>query len=182
MRACIGMYRSMYAYLEALDAEAETAHSASEKSGSATPLPGSGSVTPSKSSNGLGLVSAEMKSSKKSSSSQAAADHPDEDFRSGVYLGMGVVHLILSLLPSKVLPILELFGYKGDRTTALRLLEKAGGWGILKEKLAAAGHSDEMQSGGIVEPGIAKEDEGLRRSLCEHDWSRGFHSLICFTI
>ncbi|KAG8757111.1 hypothetical protein FRC14_002373 [Serendipita sp. 396] len=74
----------------------------------------------------------------------------DKDFRSGVYLGMGVMHLTLSLLPGRVIPILELFGYKGERTTALDLLAKSGGW----KKGAAA-------------PGISQEEEGLRRSLCD---------------
>lgn len=172
MRACIGLYRSMYAYLEAIDAEADAARAESDstgKSGLNTPRHLSGSTTPNKLSNTTGLTSADVKSSKssKSSSSHTSLDLPDEDFRSGVYLGMGVVHLILSLLPSRVLPILELFGYKGDRTTALRLLERPGGWGTLREKLVATGHAEEMQSGGVVEPGISKEDEGLRRSLCK---------------
>jgi hypothetical protein len=52
----------------------------------------------------------------------------DEDFRSGVNLGNGAAHLILSLMPSRILTIVELFGYKGDRKTALELLNKPGGW------------------------------------------------------
>ncbi|KAG8808352.1 hypothetical protein FRC17_003991 [Serendipita sp. 399] len=74
----------------------------------------------------------------------------DKDFRSGVYLGMGVMHLTLSLLPGRVMPILELFGYKGERKTALELLAKSGRW----EKGAAS-------------PGVSQEEEGLRRSLCD---------------
>jgi len=52
----------------------------------------------------------------------------DADFRSGVYLGVGVSHLILSLMPGKVLAIVELFGYKGDRMAGLANLNKCGGW------------------------------------------------------
>ena len=71
----------------------------------------------------------------------------DVHFRSGVYLGVGLSHLILSLvsashitlkhgaityphpqMPSKILSIVELFGYHGDRQYGLELLQKAGGW------------------------------------------------------
>lgn len=52
----------------------------------------------------------------------------DAHFRSGVYLGVGVSNLILSLMPSKLLAIVELFGYKGDRHVGLSYLQKAGGW------------------------------------------------------
>lgn len=111
MRVCIGLYRNMHACVEALDTETDGAqpkHDGSGKSGLATPQPGTGALTP----NGVSQLGFEMKPPK--GSSATPAEPPDEDFRSGVYLGMGVVHLILSLLPSRVLPILELFGYKGD--------------------------------------------------------------------
>lgn len=52
----------------------------------------------------------------------------DVHFRSGVYLGVGMSHLILSLMPARLLAIVELFGYRGDRKEALRLLDRAGGW------------------------------------------------------
>ncbi|PVF92998.1 hypothetical protein CPB86DRAFT_809145 [Serendipita vermifera] len=109
MRSCIALYRGMYAYLEAVDAES-------------------------------------MERGDGPCNIQAA----DLDFRSGVYLGMGVTHLVLSLLPSRVVPILELFGYKGDRKTALMLLEKAGGW-----------------KKGQDQPSVSREQEGCRRSLCD---------------
>ena len=166
MRVCIGLYRSMYAYLEAVDAEADAARAKLDgngKSGLATPQSGTGTSTP----NGTSEPAVEIKSPKPPKSPANEVELPDDDFRSGVYLGMGMVHLILSLLPSRVLPILELFGYKGDRTVALRMLEKAGGWGVLRERLSVDGRLDEMQSGGVVDPGIGRQDEGLRRSLCE---------------
>jgi hypothetical protein len=52
----------------------------------------------------------------------------DAHFRSGVYLGVGMSNLILSLMPTKLLTIVELFGYRGDRRVGLELLAKAGGW------------------------------------------------------
>jgi hypothetical protein len=52
----------------------------------------------------------------------------DEHFRSGVYLGVGMCNIILSLMPGKLATLVELFGYKGDRKLGLDLLMKAGGW------------------------------------------------------
>ncbi|KAI0049076.1 hypothetical protein FA95DRAFT_1489914 [Auriscalpium vulgare] len=74
----------------------------------------------------------------------------DRHFRSGVYLGVGMSNIILSLMPAKLLTIVELFGYKGDRHLGLALLEKAGGW--TRES---------------SEPSVSKEDEGVRRSICD---------------
>ena len=58
----------------------------------------------------------------------------DADFRSGVYLGMGMSNLVLSLMPSRLLTIVELFGYKGDRHLGLAYLQRAGGWSADSEK------------------------------------------------
>lgn len=52
----------------------------------------------------------------------------DAHFRSGVYLGAGMTTLILSLMPAKLLTIVEMFGYRGERSEALELLGRAGGW------------------------------------------------------
>lgn len=71
-----------------------------------------------------------------------AAAHADDDpsggqledpsidihFRSGVYLGVGLSHLALSMMPGRLLTIVELFGYRGDRKEGLRMLNRAGGW------------------------------------------------------
>lgn len=64
---------------------------------------------------------------------QAAGKGPEDksvdiDFRSGVYLGVGLSNLVLSMMPSRLLSLIELFGYKGDRHVGLKLLYKAGGW------------------------------------------------------
>ncbi|EJD49485.1 hypothetical protein AURDEDRAFT_143769 [Auricularia subglabra TFB-10046 SS5] len=58
----------------------------------------------------------------------AAGEPVDAHFRSGVMLGVGLTSLVLSLMPSRVLTIIELFGYKGDRFDALSTLMKPGAW------------------------------------------------------
>ena len=50
------------------------------------------------------------------------------DFRSGVHLGAGCTHIILSMLPGNVVKIAGFLGYKGDRKTGLEYLQKNGGW------------------------------------------------------
>ncbi|KAI0920179.1 hypothetical protein AcW1_001987 [Taiwanofungus camphoratus] len=45
----------------------------------------------------------------------------DAHFRSGVYLGVGLSNLILSLMPSRLLAIVELFGYKDSHEPAVSL-------------------------------------------------------------
>ena len=52
----------------------------------------------------------------------------DAHFRSGVYLGVGMSDLVLSMMPSRLLALIELFGYKGDRHIGLEMLYRAGGW------------------------------------------------------
>lgn len=74
----------------------------------------------------------------------------DQDFRSGVNLGNGMISLILSLLPSTVLKIVEVFGFSGDREAALRMLMKPGGW-----------------KAGAEKPAITEAEQGIRRpSTC----------------
>jgi tetratricopeptide (TPR) repeat protein len=74
----------------------------------------------------------------------------DVHFRSGVDLGNGLSNIILSLLPSRLLTIIELFGYKGDRDLGLELLARVGGW---------TKDSDE--------PSVSAKEEGLRRTICD---------------
>jgi hypothetical protein len=52
----------------------------------------------------------------------------DVHFRSGVYLGVGLSHIIISLMPARLATLVELFGYKGNRHGGLALLQKVGGW------------------------------------------------------
>lgn len=54
----------------------------------------------------------------------------DAHFRSGVYLGNGMLNLVLSLMPGKLQTLVELLGYKGDRHVALELLALSGGWSV----------------------------------------------------
>lgn len=64
---------------------------------------------------------------------QASGEGPEDKsidvhFRSGVYLGVGISHIIISLMPARLATLVELFGYKGNRHLGLELLQKAGGW------------------------------------------------------
>ncbi|KAF8659477.1 hypothetical protein AX16_001844 [Volvariella volvacea WC 439] len=74
----------------------------------------------------------------------------DPHFRSGVYLGLGISNIVMSLMPSRLLTIVELFGYKGDRKLGLDLLMKVGGW-----------------DGERDEPRISEEQEGVRRPVAD---------------
>jgi len=74
----------------------------------------------------------------------------DAHLRSGIYLGVGMSHLILSMLPSRLITLIELFGYKGDRQYGLKTLYRAGGW---------SSESDE--------PSVSHEQEGVRRTICD---------------
>ncbi|KAJ1978660.1 hypothetical protein H4R35_001812 [Dimargaris xerosporica] len=60
--------------------------------------------------------------------SQFCHENIDEHFVSGVALGLGVFNLILSMLPSKYLRVVEIFGFAGDREYGLEMLEVACGY------------------------------------------------------
>ncbi|KAI0820513.1 hypothetical protein BC628DRAFT_1422846 [Trametes gibbosa] len=74
----------------------------------------------------------------------------DAHFRSGVYLGVGVSNLVLSLMPPRLLAVVELFGYQGDRRLGLASLQRAGGWSAASDV-----------------PAVGAEQEGLRRTICD---------------
>ncbi|KAN0080427.1 Protein of unknown function (DUF3808) domain containing protein [Tylopilus felleus] len=74
----------------------------------------------------------------------------DIHLRTGVYLGVGLSHLVLSLIPGPLLTIVELFGYRGDRKEALRMLNRAGGWDAHGRRSV-----------------IPQESEGVRRAICD---------------
>lgn len=93
----------------------------------------------------------------------------DPHFRSGVYLGVGSSNLMLSMMPSRLLSLIELFGYKGDRHVGLDLLYKAGGW-------TASSSEPSVDYGASVLRLFCKlgeflyagtEHEGVRRTLCD---------------
>lgn len=90
----------------------------------------------------------------------------DADFRSGVYVGVGCTHLILSLMPGKILTIVELFGYKGDRMVGLTYLNKCGGWSSDPSRPPIP--KGTLRSGSctrILTLGL--ESEGLRRPISD---------------
>ncbi|KAI3618547.1 hypothetical protein CBS9595_002910 [Malassezia furfur] len=74
----------------------------------------------------------------------------DQDLRSGIYLSNGLCQLILSLLPKRLLGLMEKVGFTGDRRQALQLFMRAGGWSQHRRL-----------------PGISAETEGVRRPLCD---------------
>ncbi|KAF9491319.1 hypothetical protein BDN71DRAFT_1398587 [Pleurotus eryngii] len=74
----------------------------------------------------------------------------DRHFRTGVYLGVGMSNIILSLMPARLASIVELFGYKGDRKWGLELLMRAGGWGTDGQ-----------------EPNISAGELRVRRTICD---------------
>ncbi|KAI5118784.1 hypothetical protein M0805_005014 [Coniferiporia weirii] len=76
----------------------------------------------------------------------------DADFRSGVLLGAGMSNIILSLMPGRLLSIVELFGFKGNRIEGLAMLYRAGGW---------------LADADADTPAIDTAHEGVRRSICD---------------
>lgn len=93
----------------------------------------------------------------------------DQHFRSGVLLGNGCCHIVLSLLPSRVLSIVELFGYKGDRKKGLSLLQKAGGWtSELDEPTITYSESFAFTFRRLLlNERLLPAEEGVRRSICD---------------
>ncbi|CAO3695465.1 unnamed protein product [Rhizopus stolonifer] len=73
----------------------------------------------------------------------------DNHFTSGVLLGVGLFHIMISLLPSSVMKLVEFIGFTSDRTHGLKTLEKVGKW---------EGDSS------LIEP---LPPQGLRRQFCD---------------
>ncbi|KAL4062826.1 hypothetical protein V8B97DRAFT_1877313 [Scleroderma yunnanense] len=126
MRTTMSIYRQLGRYLEAADASYTASHSQNSEQAQSTSTDGS--------------------------SCHALLEDPsiDRHFRAGVYLGLGMSHLALSLMPGRVLTIVEMFGYRADRKEGLRYLEKPGGW-----------------SSGNAKDVVSQEDEGVRRPFCD---------------
>jgi len=93
----------------------------------------------------------------------------DAHFRSGVYLGVGMCNIVLSLMPGKLMTLVELFGYHGDRKVGLDMLMRAGGWEEgAEEPTVTAGESIiviELKNPLILE--YVSADEGVRRTICD---------------
>ena len=75
-------------------------------------------------------------------------DNADEHFTSGVHIGNGTILIILGLMPSRVLRIMEIFGYEGDIDLGLKTLSIPGKW---------------TSPNGPQPP----EGQGIRRPLCD---------------
>jgi hypothetical protein len=140
MRATIGIYRTLGTFIEEMDA----AYAASTSSPNGTP-------------------------SNSDTSLQAPLEDPSIDchFRSGVYLGIGMSNIILSLMPGKLATLVELFGYKGDRKLGLKSLMRAGGWGD-GQQVVEPSELPHLILFSILNPtsaGIA--EEGVRRTICD---------------
>ncbi|KAJ7875576.1 hypothetical protein B0H14DRAFT_2715695 [Mycena olivaceomarginata] len=158
MRTTITVYRTLYKYVCAVDAEyaAELAAKSASTSASASTTASSTTLPPT---NGA-AASSSLPSSPYPPESPAIDPH----FRSGVYLGAGMSTLILSLLPARLLNIIELFGYAADRAEALEILGRAGGWG----RPAASGDtSSAADADDEAGPSVSTEQEGVRRAICD---------------
>lgn len=146
MRTIITIYRTLYKYVCAVDAE----YAASLSS----------PTSPSDSSPGTNSHPLESPSI-------------DPHFRSGVYLGAGMSTLILSLLPARLLNIIELFGYAADRAEALEILGRAGGWGKPRPANTHKFTTDPTTTDAAeaaeaeAEPTVSTEQEGVRRGICD---------------
>ena len=52
-------------------------------------------------------------------------DHEDTRLRGAVYFGYGLMNIIMSLIPPKLMKLANLFGFRGDRRVGLEALEYA---------------------------------------------------------
>ncbi|KAJ1986248.1 hypothetical protein H4R33_003474 [Dimargaris cristalligena] len=96
----------------------------------------------------------------------------DQHLVSGVALGLSIFNLILSLLPSKYLRIVEIFGFTGDRDRALAMLEVAGGWRAPDPLAATTAANDgpfkpAPDQDTLAIPDIYACPLGLRRVFCD---------------
>ncbi|CAG8490922.1 6881_t:CDS:2, partial [Ambispora gerdemannii] len=89
----------------------------------------------------------------------------DNHFTSGVLLGIGMFNLMLSLLPPRILKIIEFVGFTSDRSLALRTLESCGKWRHDFPNSSSSngnGHDNNHNSSEID-----IEEEGIRRQFCD---------------
>ncbi|KIJ64163.1 hypothetical protein HYDPIDRAFT_112092 [Hydnomerulius pinastri MD-312] len=154
MRTTMSIYRQLGRYIETADAAYAAAHPASAQATSTTVSSEAASFTSAASTPTTSTPASFSSSPGVSDPASAIAplEDPsiDQHFRSGVYLGVGMSNLVLSMMPGRLLAIVELFGYHGDRKEGLRLLNRAGGWG-----------ADGARSV------VTQESEGVRRAICD---------------
>ncbi|KAH0580181.1 hypothetical protein H2248_001704 [Termitomyces sp. 'cryptogamus'] len=165
MRTVFGVYRHLGAFLDEADAAYAASLLSSSSSSTASSTPSTPTTTTSRSSLSLSTPPTSVPPSPSTLTSiptptptptPKKPEDPtiDAHFRSGVYLGVGMCNIILSLIPGKLATLVELFGYKGDRTYGLDLLMRAGGWSTDRSESAA-------------EPGVSTTHEGVRRPICD---------------
>lgn len=70
-------------------------------------------------------------------------DHEDTRLRGAVYFGYGLMNIILSLIPPKLMKLANLFGFHGDRRVGLEALEYASNSQDIKAPLARQGFAFE---------------------------------------
>lgn len=63
-------------------------------------------------------------------------DHEDTRLRGAVYFGYGLMNIIMSLIPPKLMKLANLFGFHGDRRVGLEALEYASNSQDIKAPLA----------------------------------------------
>jgi len=63
-------------------------------------------------------------------------EHADSRLRGGVFFGYGLMNIILSLIPPKLMKIANLFGFTGDRRIGLEALEFSSNSQDMKAPLA----------------------------------------------
>ena len=102
----------------------------------------------------------------------------DPDFRSGVYLGVGLSNLILSLMPSRLLTIVELFGYKGDRHAGLAYLQRAGGW-TAESDIPSVGLGTSISIHSSAPQRTSADPHRLRHATCVGVAQEGVRRAIC---
>ena len=63
--------------------------------------------------------------------------------RGAVYFGYGIMNIVLSLIPPKLMKLANLFGFSGDRRLGLEALEFASRSQDMKAPLARCGNEGE---------------------------------------
>ena len=66
-------------------------------------------------------------------------EHEDSRLRGAVYFGYGLMNIIMSLIPPKLMKLANLFGFHGNRRLGLQALEFASNSQDMKAPLARCG-------------------------------------------
>lgn len=73
------------------------------------------------------------------SSLVGSLEHEDARLRGAVYFGYGLMNIIMSLIPPKLMKLANLFGFRGDRRVGLETLEFSSNSQAMKAPLARSG-------------------------------------------